>query len=82
MNVRTWHQFFVQYVFFQSNALKGSIWLKGSPSPCASVLKYVRRNWLRMVKSTQKRVVKFKGVGSEEDKEVDQSCSFANKVWG
>lgn len=35
-----------------------------------------------MVGVDRRGLLGSKGVGSEEDNEIDQSCNSANKVWG
>ncbi len=54
----------------------GSLW----PS-CASVLRSVDKNWLRM-KRVDRGTTKTVKVGSEEDKKVERSWNSTNKIWG
>jgi len=54
----------------------GSLW----PS-CASVLRSLYKNWLRM-KRVDRGTTSSVKVGSEEDNKVERSCNFANKIWG
>ncbi len=50
--------------------------------PCACGLKLANKNWLKMERVDRGPTSLVGVVGSEEDKEIDQSCSSTNKVWG
>jgi len=59
-----------------------SIGLEGSPFLYESMLRTNNKDWLKMVGVDKRGLSSSKGVGSEEDNEVNRSCNYANKVWG
>jgi len=73
---------FLHDIYFQNDPLKVSIGLEGSPFLYESMLRTNNKDWLKMVGVDKRGLSSSKGVGSEEDNEVNRSCNYANKVWG